>query len=213
VHPRQKIIELRELLAEKYPQQEVKTCGAFPTGVEEIDQALSGGLPQGAITEVTSACGGGLLLVSLLQKVEQARAFVALIDGRDSFDPATVKKCALRRLLWVRCHSAELAVKAADLLLRDGNLPLAVLDLRSNTREELRAIPATAWYRLQRVVEPTATAFLVLTRKSLVSSARVKLQLEGHFTLDAFAQRQADLTKALGAHATDVSRIQVRQFA
>jgi hypothetical protein len=92
----------------------------FPDGRGGDRYALSGGLPQGAITEVTSACGGGLLLVSLLQQVEQARAFVALIDGRDSFDPATVRKCALRRLLWVRCHSAELAVKAADLLLAMG---------------------------------------------------------------------------------------------
>jgi hypothetical protein len=98
-------------------------------------------------------------------------------------------------------------------LLRDGNLPLVILDLRANSGEELRGIPATAWYRLQRVVEPAATAFLVLTGKSLVGSARVKLNLEAHFSLSAFTRRRTELAGELAATLADASRSHVRRFA
>src|SRR2546430_7579221 len=37
-----------------------------------------------------------------------------------------------------------------------------------NPREELRKIPQTNWYRLQRLVESTSTACLVLTRQGRV---------------------------------------------
>ena len=88
-----------------------------------------------------------------------------------------------RHLLWVRCTKTLEAVKAADLLLRDGNFPLVVLDLVLNPAEELRKIPQTSWYRLQRLVEPVPTAFLVLTRRSIISSAQLKLVLENTWTL------------------------------
>jgi len=49
--------------------------------------------------------------------------------------------------------------------------------------EELRRIPATSWYRLQRLVEPAPTAFVVLSRHNLVASARTKIVLENRWTL------------------------------
>jgi hypothetical protein len=49
--------------------------------------------------------------------------------------------------------------------------------------EELRKISQTNWYRLQRLAEPTPTAFLVLTRHSIISSAQVKLLLDNHWQL------------------------------
>ena len=76
------------------------------------------------------------------------------------------------------------AVKAADLLLRDGNFPLVILDLVLNAAEELRKIPQTTWYRLQRLVEPVPTALLVLTRDRIVSSTQRKLVLENSWTLE-----------------------------
>ena len=89
----------------------------------------------------------------------------------------------MRNLLWVRCTKALDAVKAADLLLRDGNFPLVVLDLVLNPSAELRKIPQTSWYRLQRLVETAPTAFLVLTRASMISSAQLKLSLDNAWTL------------------------------
>ena len=118
------------------------------------------------------------MLYALLQNAHQAGYFLALVDGRDSFDPQPLGNARLRNLLWVRCTKALDALKAADLLLRDGNFPLVVLDLVLNVSAELRKIPQTSWYRLQRLVEAAPTAFLVLTRESIISSAQLKLSLD-----------------------------------
>jgi hypothetical protein len=138
---------------------------------------------------------------------------LALIEARDSFDAAASPPAMRARLLWVRGGTAERALKAADLLLRDGNLPLVVLDLRASPREDLRRIPATSWYRLQRVVEPTATAFLVLTHHGLVSSARARLRLEARFGLDAFERRQTELLEELEVAWMHEQPERDRQFA
>ena len=116
---------------------------------------------------------------------------VALIDGRDSFDPQPLGNACLRHLLWVRCNKAFEAIKAADLLLRDGNFPLVIVDLVLNPPEELHKIPQTSWYRLQRLVEPTSIACLVLIRQSMVGSAQLKIVLENLWTLETFEKDNA----------------------
>lgn len=122
---------------------------------------------------------------------------MALIEGADSFDFAGVPKAALPRLLWVRGRSAAQAVQAADLLLRDGNIGLVVMDLRSCDGRETARIPASSWHRLQRVVEPSTTAFLVLTGQPTVCAARPRLRLEARFGLDACQRRRRDLLAAI----------------
>jgi hypothetical protein len=118
-----------------------------------------------------------------LHAAHRDRYFLALIDGRDSFDPAAAGNSRLRNLLWIRCHNALQAVKATDLILRDGNFPLVLLDLVLNPMNELRKIPQTSWYRLQRLVELIPSACLVLTRRSIVTSAQWKLTLDNTWTL------------------------------
>src|SRR5207249_9651467 len=71
----------------------------------------------------------------------------------------------------------------ADLVLRDGNFPLVMVDLVLNAPKELRKIPHTNWYRLQRLVEMVPTACLVLTRYEMVSSAQLKLLLENSWDI------------------------------
>jgi hypothetical protein len=181
-----KIINLRALLAERFPQSLTPSAPHLITGLPGLDEAIGGGLPKGAITELSSpqvSAGSALLLYALLEKAQRDGSFLALVDGRDSFDPEPLGNRRLRNLLWVRCTKALDAVKAADFLLRDGNFPLVVLDLVLNASEELRKIPQTNWYRLQRLVETAPTAFLVLTRTSLISSARLKLSLENAWAL------------------------------
>jgi hypothetical protein len=114
-----------------------------------------------------------------------------LIDGSDSFDPGSSDNAALRHLLWVRCRKVFDAIKAADLLLRDGNFPLVIVDLVLNTTEELRKIPQTSWYRLQRLVEAVPTACLVINRQSVVSSAQLKIVLENSWTLETLEKDNA----------------------
>jgi hypothetical protein len=179
------LIDLRQLLAERFPQTVAPSPDQLRTGLPGID-GVAGGLPKNAITELTSrnlSAGSALLIHALLQRAHRESFFLALVDGSDSFDPQPAGQTALRNLLWVRCHQVSQAIQAADLLLRDGNFPLVVLDLVLNANEELRKIPQTNWYRLQRLVEAAPTAFLVLTRRSISSSAQLKLSLENAWRL------------------------------
>ncbi|MEY2564417.1 MAG: hypothetical protein QOH88_2610 [Verrucomicrobiota bacterium] len=179
------IIDLRNLLAERFPPPTAPPTQRLVTGLPALDEAIRGGLPKSAITELSSpniSAGSALVLCALLHTAERDGYFLALVDGRDSFDPQPLGNC-LRNLLWVRCTQALEAIKAVDLLLRDGNFPLVVLDLVLNAAEELRKIPQTSWYRLQRLAEGAPTAFLVLTRQSIISSAQLKLSIENAWRL------------------------------
>ncbi len=223
--PAGSVVDLRNLLAERFPQAPASEDGRLITGLSFLDQTIGGGLPKGALTELISpqvSAGSASLIHGLIQSasgtavpaVGQAGILpamedsagetpsfptdkisvprpVALIDGRDSFDPQPLGNACLRHLLWVRCNKASEAIKAVDLLLRDGNFPLVIVDLVLNPPEELRKIPQTSWYRLQRLVEPTSTVCLVLTRQSMVSSAQLKIVLENLWTLETFEKDNA----------------------
>ncbi len=54
-------------------------------------------------------------------------------------------------------------MKAADILLRDRNLPLVALDLKLNPPAQLRKISATAWHRLQRLAQQGGSVLVALT--------------------------------------------------
>jgi hypothetical protein len=181
-----KIIDLRKLLAERFPHVALTTTTRLLTGLSFLDAGIGGGLPRGAITELISpqtSAGSASLIHALIHSAHRDNYFLALIDGRDSFDPTGVENARLRHLLWVRCSEASEAIKAADLVLRDGNFPLVMVDLVLNAPEELRKIPQTNWYRLQRLVEVVPTACLVLTRHEMVSSAQLKLLLENSWNI------------------------------
>ncbi len=185
--PSSKLIDLRQLLAERFPQTVAPAGQHLATGIPAIDDRIGGGLPKNAITELTApnpSSGSALLIHALLQTAHRSGFFFALVDGRDSFDPHTSGSLVLPNLLWVRCRKAAHAIQAADFLLRDGNFPLVVLDLVLNAAEELRKIPQSHWYRLQRLVEAAPTAFLVLTRRSIISSAQLKVSLDNAWHLD-----------------------------
>lgn len=184
-----KITELRTLLAAKFPEAAVKAGGilavASGTGLPE--------LRRGVVTEVSGSIGSGaLFLETLITSAQAAGTLVALVDGFSGFDPAQMGR-RLARLLWVLCKDAPMAIKAADLLLRDGNLPLVVLDLQMNAAKDLRRIPATTWYRFQRIIEPSAATFVVLTARPMVSSAAERFELHNHWSLQAMQQRRAEL--------------------
>lgn len=188
------IIDLRNLLAIRFPQAPMPVGTRLITGFASFDQSIGGGLPKGAITELISprgSMGSASLVRACIHGAYRDQYFMALIDGRDSFDPCALANSILRQLLWVRCTKALEAVKAADLLLRDGNFPLVILDLILNSPEELRKIPQTTWYRLQRLVESVPTACLVLTRYEMVSSAQLKLVLENSWNLETLEKQGA----------------------
>lgn len=184
--PARSIVDLRKLLAERFPQRSIPPTTVLPTGLAALDRIAGGGLSKSAITEIISpqvSAGSALIVHALLTTARDADQFIALIDGCDSFDPQSAATGCLPHLLWVRCRKAFEAIKAADLLLRDGNFPLVIVDLVLNAPDELRKIPQTSWYRLQRLVEATPTACLVISRQSMVSSAQLKIVLENRWTL------------------------------
>ena len=77
------------------------------TGVPAID-ALTGGLPRSALTEIFGPASSGRtsLLLSLLAEVTSRQEVCALVDASDAFNPhsAAAARVDLKRVLWVRCQ-------------------------------------------------------------------------------------------------------------
>lgn len=199
------IVQLRQLLADRFPHLRTWTDtppapACWKTGVEQLDTLLHGGLAKGSITEIVGAksgTGSGLLLYSLIQQAHATQQIIVLIDAADSFDPCSFDQETLSRLLWVRCKNAAEALKATDIILRDRNLPLVLLDLKMNPAAQLRKISGTTWYRLQRIVQQNGTSFVVFTPNAMVSSAEVRISLDSRFDITALSQTPEELVPEL----------------
>ena len=113
-----------------------------PCGVAEVDAALGGGLPLGAITELTGAASSGrtTLALATLAGVTRQGAACVYVDVSDSLDPLSAAALGvdLRRLLWVSAAEADAAV-AGFSLPRSGARPGA--DARE-VRPTLRQMPS-----------------------------------------------------------------------
>jgi hypothetical protein len=213
--PAANIIELRQLLADRFPGLRTRADelsatkqAAWPTGLAQLDESLRGGLAKGALAEVVAekhGSGSALLMTSLMHRALTEKKFVAIIDGQDSLD-VTQLSGDLSRLFWVRCHSTDESLKAADLILRDGNLPLVLLDLVSNPTAQLRKIPATTWYRFQRLIEQTSVVCLVLTPRAMVAPAHVRITLRSRFSLNALEREREELLRELKMEITETRR-------
>lgn len=199
------IVELRQLLAERFPhlRQGVVVpppAGTLPSGVPALDQLLGGGLSRGEFTELIGAgdgSGSAQIIHALLRRVAADGRFLALIDGMDSFDATSVEPDVLTHLLWVRCRGAGEAMKSVDLLLRDRNVPLIVLDLKLNTAAQLRRIPASTWYRHARLLEQNQTTVLIVTPFQLVSGAGCRVRIESRLGIDALSRAPEELLPQL----------------
>lgn len=148
-----------------------------PDGLDAALAALLGG--GGKLAEVEApGAGAGLLVERLLRAQRERQAFAALVDGADAFDPATVEDpCLLEHLLWVRCGGLKQALHCADVLLRDENFPLVVVDLLDVPARELKRLPLHQWYRLQQVCRSRGTGVL-LVREACVSAAQCRIRIE-----------------------------------
>lgn len=202
-----KIVQIRQFLAEKFPGVRIGSEPApardvpiWSTGVWALDNTLPGGLPRAALTELCASeksWGSALILRQLIRHAAASHQWLALIDGIDSFDPRAFDNATLENLLWLRCHNAAEAVKATDLVLRDGNLPIVILDLVLNPARELRKIPSSTWYRFQRLVEDGNAAFLTITPTPMASSAKYRLFLRSDLPTDAFHLTENQLLNCL----------------
>lgn len=196
------IVQLRDFLRAKFPQaHEVRNTGAadLRTGVPCLDAA---GVSIGGITEImgeSPGCGAGLVIAAMLEQRATAREATVLVDGCDAFDPWSVRPEALERVLWVRCRELTQAVKAADLLLRDGNVPVVLLDFQLQPLRALRGLPSSVWHRLRVLAEQSGAALCVFTPCRIVGCASSRVVLEQRFTLEDQNTSRSLLTARLRA--------------
>ena len=163
------------------------------TGIAALD-ALTGGLPRGALSEFSGPISSGRtgVMMAALAEATQREEICALVDASDSFDPASAAAAGvdLDRLLWVRCsepetsyrarkftagthsragfafsNALEQVLKVTDLLLQGGGFGMVVLDLGDIPAESVRRIPLTSWFRFRRAVEPTVTVLLLVEQE------------------------------------------------
>lgn len=199
------IIDLRNLLAERFPGVRLtaaprKRTESIPTGVPALDALLGGGLPKGEFTELVasgSGSGSAEVIHELLRKVALNRQFLALVDGVGSFDAGSVEPAVLARLLWIQCRNATEAFRAADLILRDRNFTVLVLDLKLNPLRELRKINGSAWHRYGRLLEQNQAAVLVVTPQKLVSVAAYRVASESVLDIGALKRPRTKLLSSL----------------
>jgi hypothetical protein len=196
------------------------------TGVPALD-ALTGGLPCGALSEITGSASSGRtsVMLSALAGATRRGEACALVDASDSFDPASALAAGvdLERLLWVRCAQQssllkgpraalgclEQVLKVTDLLLQGGGFGMLVLDLGDIPPESTRRVPLTSWFRFRRAVEATATVLLVVEREPCAktcASLVVRLERTAVCARDAAPESETEFHKwkVLGREATTI---------
>jgi hypothetical protein len=200
-----KLAELRRLLAARFPASARADSASVPTGEGVLDDALGGGLPAGAFTELVCtrpSSGGGLIVGSLLAATRAARQRVGLIDASDGFAPDEFSPEMLDHILWVRGKAGNLASlwQATDLLVRDEHFSAVVIDLRGVGERDILRTPASTWYRLQRAVERSTVAVLVLSPVVAVPCAAHRIILEASLTGEAWETERAHIGPMLQLH-------------
>lgn len=139
------------------------------TGMADVDAALTGGVPRGQISELVGPASSGrtTMMCRLLASATRAGELVAVVDVLDRFDPAgaSAEGVALDRLLWIRAEGDQAvtrSVKALNLVLSAGGFGLVVFDAAGVPPRALGQLPFTTWLRVQRVIEGSDTACVLL---------------------------------------------------
>jgi len=167
-----------------------------PSALAMLDARLGGGLPRGQLSEIVGARSSGRtsLLLQLAAAATARGELVAVVDALDALDveSAAAAGIDLPRLLWVRGHvvtnpglcgdlnqrALEQAIRAFTLVLQAGNFGLVVLDVAEAPAPALRRLPFTTWLRLQRMVEGSQTAAMLVGNQPMArSSAGLTLRL------------------------------------
>jgi len=174
-----------------------------PVDVAAIDRCLQGGVPRGHLSEIAGPCSSGrtTLLLHLLSAATRRGEIVALVDTLDRLDVASAAAAGidLDRLLWIRGSESswaliERALKALNLVLQAGGFGVVVIDLAEVPASTLKQIPFTTWMRVQRVIEGSDTACLILASEPLArSSGGLTMALAGRTTWAGASSRSRRL--------------------
>jgi recombination protein RecA len=167
-----------------------------PSEISALDARLGGGFPRGQLSELVGPRSSGRtsLLLQMMAAATARGELVALVDALDMFDveSAAAAGVDLDRVLWIRGHvvtsqglarelkqrAIEQAIRAFTLVLQAGNFGLVVFDVAEAPADAVRRLPFTTWLRLQRMVEGSQTACLLIGSQPMArSSAGLTLQL------------------------------------
>src|SRR5215475_12704014 len=175
-------LDLRGRVVSPFNYRDRNVFELVSTGIPSLDSVV-GGLPRGAMTEICGPpCSGrtSVMLSALAARTAEGET-CALIDARDSFDPAVANAAgvALERVLWVRCQNADQALRATDLLIQAGGFGLVAVDLSDIAPKIVRYVPLNAWFRFRRAVEDTPTVLMVMEQEANAKTcASLVLRLE-----------------------------------
>jgi energy-coupling factor transporter ATP-binding protein EcfA2 len=131
---------------------------------------------RGSLAEISGEPSSGKtsLSLSLLSKLTQEGEVCAVVDSSNSFDPcsATLAGIALENLLWVKCDgNMENAFTAADYLVQAKGFGAIWLNLNGISKQKLRRVPRTYWYRYRTRIKETPTFFLITAEEPVAGSA------------------------------------------
>lgn len=187
----------------------------LPTRIPALDALLGGGFPRGQLSQAHGPASSGRsgVLHALLAAVTSGGALAALVDPLDRLDPASAAAAGadLARLLWLRgprggseeptARALADAAAAVATLAGSGLFDLVALDL-AGAGARVRALPATTWIRLSRLVEELPTALLVVADAPLATSpGGATLALEPAFVRWSAPPGPSRLLAALGIRA------------
>ncbi len=159
------------------------------TGIDAADELLDGGLPVGAISEITGPASSGrtTFVMSFVARRTAEGRVCAWVDVHDALDPesATANGVNLRQLLWVRCRDSaqnvanrsrpwtrlDQALSSTDLLLQAGGFAAIVLDLADTLPEHANRIPLATWFRFRQAADRTRCSLLVLGKAAYAQSS------------------------------------------
>lgn len=212
----------RTLTTALAPLERLDPSALVPMDVPALDACLRGGLPRGHLSELAGPRSSGRMTL-LLQMMAAATArgeIVALVDTLDRLDVASASAAGvdLSRLLWIRGQdisgragplgpaglygpagptdrALERALKALNLVLQAGGFGVVAIDLADVPLAAIRQIPFNTWLRVQRVIEGSDTACVLLTSEPLARSAGgLTVTLAGRATWTGTSDRSRRLS-------------------
>lgn len=195
----------RTLTTALAPLERVDPSALVPMDVAPLDACLRGGLPRGQLSELTGPRSSGrmTLLLRMMAAATARGEIVALVDTLDRLDVASAAAAGvdLSRLLWIRGQenpidrALDRALKALNLVLQAGGFGVVAIDLADVSLTAIRQIPFNTWMRVQRVIEGSDTACVLLASEPLARSAGgLTVTLAGRATWDGASDRSRRLS-------------------
>ena len=167
--------------------QNTDEYAAAPTAVTPLDARLGGGFPRGQLSEIVGPRSSGRtsVLLQMLAAATARQEIVALVDVLDMLDVASAEAAGVDfgRLLWIRGQvmihwgrdmnerALDRAIKALTLVLQAGNFGLVAFDAAEAPLQALQRLPFTTWRRLQRLIEGSQTACVLVGGAPMARSA------------------------------------------